>query len=94
MIAREQVATKPITVQQIMRSAAFQRGVADVRAGRRPRFDSNTRDGADIGRVTNDAWDYERGRQWATVAPRSMPVIRGRKVNLKAINVYLWSRIP
>jgi hypothetical protein len=55
----EQVPTERTTLTAIMRSRAFQRGVAEVRAGRRPNYDSENN------------WDYERGRQWAKAAPRS-----------------------
>ena len=34
---KQQVRTVAVTAQQIMRSADFARGVADVRAGRHPR---------------------------------------------------------
>ena len=58
-----------------MRSKAFAEGVADVRRGRSPRFEV-------------DDWSYERGRQWAVVAPMSMPVKIGRLVNPEAVLVF------
>ena len=80
-----QVETRYTTIPKIMRSAAFQRGVAEVRAGRPPDFD-----GIEDG---NDAWDYERGRQWAVIAPRMMPVMKGRKVNPQAVALFNRSDI-
>jgi len=64
-----------------MRSPAFARGAADVREGRPPRFDL-------------DRWGYERGRQWATAAPPTMPIRTGRKINPQAIAVFKKARIP
>jgi hypothetical protein len=76
----EQVKTRATTVHAIMRSASFQQGVAEVRAGRRPSFDC-------------DDWDYERGRQWAVAAPRAMPLMIGRRLNPKAVRVFEKARI-
>jgi hypothetical protein len=70
-----QVPIRWTSAQSIMRSKAFAAGVADVRQGRAPRFDT-------------DDWDYERGRQWAVVAPMSMPVKIGRRVNPEAVLVF------
>jgi hypothetical protein len=75
-------AAHPVSPTWVMRSPAFGRGVADVRAGRAPRFD------------LEDNWEYERGRQWAIVAPRTMPVTIGTRVNPAAISVFLKARIP
>ena len=58
-----------------MRSKAFAEGVAAVRQGRARRFDT-------------DDLDYERGRQWAVVAPMSMLVKIGRRVNPEAVLVF------
>jgi hypothetical protein len=60
------------TINKIIRGDAFHRGVAEIRAGLPPHFDRY------------DDWDYERGRQWALVAPHSMPLMIGRKVNPEA----------
>jgi hypothetical protein len=54
-------------------------GVDDYRAGRPMR--NLEEEGAD----TNAQWNYERGRQWAAIAPRNMPIwIRG-KLNRVAV---------
>jgi hypothetical protein len=68
-----------------MASAAFAHGVADVRADRRADFD--VRNGS-------DAWEYERGRQWAVIAPKTMPIKVGRRINPKAISVFIKAEIP
>ena len=46
------------TARAIIRSAAFKRGVPDVRAGLPPRLEE-------------DDWYYEWGRQFAIIAPRN-----------------------
>ena len=55
-----------------MARATFALGVSDARNGRgyHPDFDLW---------VGNDQWAYERGRLWAVLAPRDMPLkIHGR----------------
>lgn len=81
-MAEEQCETVQTTIWAIMRSAAFRAGVNDVRTGRPARFDEFT--GA------NEDWSYERGRQWATLAPMNMPLLIGRRINPKAEAV--WDR--
>jgi hypothetical protein len=76
-----QVPTVQVTVNAIMRSAAFRRGVAEARAGQPPRYDQE-----------ND-WEYERG-QWAIVAPLTMPLMIGNKLNPNAIHTFYRSDIP
>ena len=56
-LRRRQVPERLVSLSSIMRSAVFRRGVAEVRAGRPPRFDDE------------DSWEYERGRQWAIAMP-------------------------
>lgn len=74
-MSRQQVSTRLVSDESIMRSKAFGEGVADVRRGRAPRFDV-------------DDWSYERGRQWAVVAPMCMPVKSGRLVNPEALLIF------
>ena len=71
---REQVATTVTTIEKIMRSAAFKRGVQDKRKGRPP---SDT-----------DDWNYARGRQWAAIAPPDMPVTIGGRLNPEAKQLF------
>jgi hypothetical protein len=59
-----------------MRPADFRRGVEEVRAGAPPDFDAS------------DNWAYERGRQWALIAPRSMPLYVGNRLNPKAVALF------
>jgi hypothetical protein len=75
----EQVETKRVSVESIMRRANFKRGVEDVRAGRAPTFDE-----------FGDDWTYERGRQWASIAPVSMPIKLNGELNPKAVALY-WA---
>jgi hypothetical protein len=61
--AREQVPTAATTAQRIVRSPYFAAGVDDVRRGLPPRFDLHEAD---------PYWAYERGRAWATIAPKDL----------------------
>jgi hypothetical protein len=73
----QQVQTTVTTVERIMTTAAFGRGVADARKG--IPFDW---------RITEDAWEYERGRHWAHIAPLDMPLRIGGQLNPKAVALY------
>jgi hypothetical protein len=70
----EQVPTRTATAAAVLRSAAFNRGLDEARAGRPPDFDSHI-----------DDWDYERGRQFATIAPLTMRIFKNKKLNRKAL---------
>lgn len=75
-----------------MRSAAFAAGVNDGRAGQSPRyedysFDQSEGDAAASAKI-NGHWNYERGRQWASIAPLSMPLRIEGKLNPKAVALY------
>jgi hypothetical protein len=80
---KKQVWTQPTTIAKIMRSPAFARGVAEVRAGRPPQFDAEN----------DPLWAYERGRQWAVAAPPTMPLMIGHRLNPQAIKLFKWSAI-
>ena len=69
------VPTRSVTVRAIIRSKTFNEGVSDVRRGRAPRFE-------------REDFEYERGRQWATVAPMSMPTMINGKVNPAAMSLF------
>jgi hypothetical protein len=58
-----------------MSSSAFALGVHDVRAGLPLR---------DIHSQFVSQWAYERGRAWAVVAPRTMPLFVNGKLNPEA----------
>ena len=62
----------------IMESKEFALGVADVRAGRdyHPDYEIWAKD--------NRSWNYERGRQWACVAPRNVALKRNGSVTAEA----------
>jgi hypothetical protein len=63
------------TTAGIIRSADFKAGVDDVRGGRPARFDEF------------DSDNYERGRQWATIAPTTMPLRVNGKLNPEALRL-------
>jgi hypothetical protein len=77
-----QVPTRGTTIEEIMSSPYFALGVADVRARRGFRADYDTWAHA------NAQWDYDRGRQWATVAPKSIPLKRNGKITREAMRLY------
>ena len=61
----DQVPTRTVSLWEIMSDPKFAQGVADVRAKRPFPADLDEWGG-------HDAWCYERGRQWATAAPRKL----------------------
>ncbi|HEY7229160.1 MAG TPA: hypothetical protein VH558_02190 [Pseudolabrys sp.] len=75
-----------------MRSRHFAGGVNDKRTGQPPRYDEFTFDQSDSDAVAkamiNGHWQYERGRQWASIAPLSMPLKIEGKLNPKAVALY------
>ena len=81
---RKQASTSRTTIDAIMRNAHFALGVSDARAGLPFRADYDDWDG-------NDQWDYERGRQWAMLAPRRVALKRrGGGLNPAALH---WFRL-
>jgi hypothetical protein len=77
----DQIPTRSITIREIMSSAEFAFGVADCRAGRQYRTAYDRWDGG-------EQWHYERGRQWARIAPRSVALKRDGKVTDAAMRWY------
>lgn len=67
----EQIPTRGTSIESVMRRANFQQGVDDVRLGRPARFDE----------LDDGAWSYERGRQFATIAPTTMLVKIDGRIN-------------
>jgi hypothetical protein len=67
-----------VSTEVLMRPDAFRRGVDEVRSGVAPDFDA----------PIDDDWAYERGRQWALIAPRSMPLYIGNRINPKAVALF------
>ena len=72
-----QIPTWPTTINAIMSSREFAWGVIDGRAGRGYRSAYATWG-------SNRQFDYERGRQWAAQAPRSVTLKRAGKVTAEA----------
>jgi len=73
----DQIPTGRVTLPEVMNDPKFALGVADARAGRGypAGYDS----------WADDLWAYERGRQWAQIAPRSVPLKIHRKLNPQAL---------
>jgi hypothetical protein len=81
MVKREgdQIATRPTTIAEIMGRATFALGVADARAGRPFHRDFDLWCG-------NDQWSYERGRAWATLTPRTVPLKVNGQISAQAVS--------
>jgi hypothetical protein len=76
----EQVHTHFASAESIMRRPLFVRGLDDIRNGRP--FDD--------GIAWEDGhWDYERGRLFGCIAPRSMALFVGGKLNPKAVTLFV-----
>jgi hypothetical protein len=75
----DQVETRPVSRRWIMTSCKFGLGVDDARAGRPYPCDY------DLWCNIDDQWNYERGRQWATLVPRDVLVKVCGKLNPKAL---------
>jgi len=69
---REQVNTLSCSASDIVCSIHFAISVADLRAGAPPRFDE----------MQDEYWAYERGRQWAVLAPINMEPFGLRAIRL------------
>jgi hypothetical protein len=81
-----QIPTYTVTIQEIMSEPSFALGVADMRAGRGVRLAYHTwRPGVQ--------WDYERGRQWAKLAPTSVVLKRNGKITREAVAWYVTADI-
>jgi hypothetical protein len=79
---REQEPTQPVSVQTVMRCRAFAAGAKDARAGLAFRSDYDRWQ-------VNDQWNYERGRAWATLAPRNVLLKRNGKLNPLAVRWFV-----
>lgn len=74
---RHQVKLYRCSTSSIMRHPNFARGLADIRAGRQ--FDTL---------IDDDYWAYERGRLFGAIAPKSMSLFIGKKLNPRALALY------
>ena len=84
----EQVPTRGVTIISVMSTPKFALGVADVRAGRPIRPDYETWD-------VDPQWDYERGRQWASVAPRTVALKNSKgRITPEALRWFVRGDIP
>jgi hypothetical protein len=72
-----------------MQTPDFARGVADRRNGLPPVYEAynfyQNETNEAVEAKMNGLWNYERGRQWACLAPPSMPLNINGKLNPKAI---------
>jgi hypothetical protein len=73
-----QVPVFPTTIEEIMNTREFALGVIDGRAGRGHRSDYATWG-------TDAQWNYERGRAWAAIAPRSVQLKRDGRITAEAV---------
>ena len=79
---KSQIAIRAVSVEWIMGQPEFALGVADARAGRPTRTDYESWSDSD------HQWNYERGRQWARLAPRSVVLKRQGKITKEAMRYY------
>jgi len=77
----DQIPTRSTTVIEIMSGPSFALGVADARAGRRYHRDYDLWN-------TNTQWIYERGRMWAALAPRDVPLKHNGRLSPAAVRLY------
>ena len=78
---REQVETSTCSPTTIMLHPHFARGLDDIRAGRSFADD-----------VHDNYWAYERGRLFGAIAPSSMPLFDGKRLNPKAVRLFIAAR--
>jgi hypothetical protein len=83
MSGAKQVKTKLTTTAKIMSSPAFGVGFNDARTG----IPFDWRKGADTA-GTNGAWDYERGRLFAHIAPITMLLYINSELNPEAVSLF------
>jgi hypothetical protein len=74
---KEQVKTFACSAEAIMRHPHFANGLDDIRAGR-PFADH----------IADEYWGYERGRLFGAIAPLSMKLFVGGRLNRKAVALF------
>jgi hypothetical protein len=74
---KQQVRTAVSYATSIMRHPHFARGLDDIHAGQR--FADH---------VADEYCAYERGRLFGAIAPRSMPLFIGGRINPKAVRLF------
>src|ERR1022692_4317990 len=66
----EQIKTYRVSIRTIMRKSDFRLGIEHVRAGIAPDYDRYVGPpDCNYHKIINGAWDYERGRLFACIAP-------------------------
>jgi hypothetical protein len=87
-----QVPVAGVSIETIMADPSFALGVKDYRAGRAPRDMAAKLDVGgshdDYRAATNAQWNYERGRQWAVIAPVRLPLRLDGKLNPAAVKLF------
>jgi hypothetical protein len=78
----DQIPTRGVTIPEIMSDPTFALGVVDARAGRPYHPDY------DVWADCNLRWSYERGRMWATLTPRHVPLKVNGTINPDAVSWY------
>jgi hypothetical protein len=76
----DQIPTRPVAAREIMASPLFKKGADDVRAGKPYPADYDSWSHED------KLWAYERGRAWATAAPRRVPLMINGKISVAALS--------
>lgn len=75
---REQVETRTCLPTWVMEHPHFARGLDDIRTGK-PFADD----------VHDSYWAYERGRLFGAIAPPSMRLFNGKRLNPKAVRLFI-----
>ncbi len=83
----DQLPTHTVPLVVVMKDPKFQQGVEDVRAGRGYPTDY------DCWGHDNDRWNYSRGRQWATAAPRHVRLKVNGEITIEALAWYRAAEI-
>ena len=78
---REQARASPCSPMTIMLHPHFARGLDDIRAGRSFADD-----------VHDKYWAYERGPLFGAIAPSSMPLFDGKRLNPKTVRLFIAAR--
>jgi hypothetical protein len=75
-----------VPIEKTMRDSAFERGVKSYREGWPPDYDKPF--GKLIPTSDNDIANFERGRQWASIAPKSTKIFVKGKLNPRALAIF------
>jgi len=81
-----QIKTRFVTLNSVMRSAAFMRGVNEMRKGLPMDYDAYNE-----AHEGSQRWNYERGRQFAIIFAGN--VKQGGKVTYEAVRAYQIARL-